>query len=131
MSSVVVVGSTMTDMITYVNRAPGPGETIVGDRYVVGFGGKGANQAVMSRYLGSSVAMVNCLGEDANGKAYLKRFEEVGVQGVRVWLGGRGEREHVLGRAVLSAVGGGDEVQDGVVPVVAHRHRRQFHLLEQ
>ena len=37
-SKVLVVGSNMTDMITYCKRAPGPGETIVGDRYVTGFG---------------------------------------------------------------------------------------------
>lgn len=69
----------MTDMITYVKRAPGAGETIVGDRMAIGFGGKGANQAVMARFLGSEVAMVNCLGDDANGASYRKRFEELGI----------------------------------------------------
>ena len=38
----------------------------------------------MCRYLGSSVAMVNCLGDDANGTAYLKRFEEVGIDTTHV-----------------------------------------------
>ena len=67
MPIVTCVGSNMTDMISYCKRAPGPGDTIVGDKMVLGFGGKGANQAVMSRYLGSEVNMVTCLGDDANG----------------------------------------------------------------
>eukprot|EP00928_Gymnodinium_smaydae_P062230 TRINITY_DN46140_c0_g1_i1.p1 TRINITY_DN46140_c0_g1~~TRINITY_DN46140_c0_g1_i1.p1 ORF type:complete len:339 (-),score=62.70 TRINITY_DN46140_c0_g1_i1:314-1249(-) len=79
MASVICVGSTMMDMVTYVKRAPGPGETIVGERFALGFGGKGANQAVMARLLGSEVAMVNCLGDDANGASYRKRFEELGI----------------------------------------------------
>lgn len=69
----------MTDMIAYCKRAPGPGETIVGDRMALGFGGKGANQAVMSRYLGAEVNMVTCLGDDANGSSYRKHFEKLGI----------------------------------------------------
>ena len=44
--SIWVVGSTMVDMITYASRPPAAGETLVGDRFDLGFGGKGANQAV-------------------------------------------------------------------------------------
>lgn len=79
MPIVTCVGSNMTDMISYCKRAPGPGETIVGDKMVLGFGGKGANQAVMSRYLGSEVNMVTCLGDDANGASYLKHFQGLGI----------------------------------------------------
>lgn len=43
-------------------RLPGRGETVVGDRFAMGFGGKGANQAVMARQLGASVAMVESPG---------------------------------------------------------------------
>ena len=82
--SVMCVGSTMMDMITYCRRAPGPGETIVGDRMQLGFGGKGANQAVMARRLGSEVAMVNCLGDDANGASYRKHFDELGIDTTHV-----------------------------------------------
>lgn len=73
------VGSNMTDMIAYCKRAPGPGETIIGDRMVLGFGGKGANQAVMARSLGSEVSIVTCLGDDANGLSYRKHFESLGI----------------------------------------------------
>ena len=45
---VVVVGSMNVDQITYCRRVPDEGETLVADRYEQGFGGKGANQAVMA-----------------------------------------------------------------------------------
>ena len=64
---IAVVGSTNLDLIAYTPRIPGPGETLVGDRFQMGFGGKGANQAVMARLLGAEVAMVNCVGDDAYG----------------------------------------------------------------
>ena len=64
---IAVVGSTNLDLIAYTPRIPGPGETLVGDRFHMGFGGKGANQAVMARLLGAEVAMVNCVGDDAYG----------------------------------------------------------------
>src|SRR6266446_5836276 len=53
--TIVVVGSTMTDMIAYAGRLPDAGETVVGDSFSLGFGGKGANQAVMCALLGAAV----------------------------------------------------------------------------
>ena len=52
------------DQIAYTSRVPGAGETVMGDRFVMGFGGKGANQAVMARRLGARVEFVGALGED-------------------------------------------------------------------
>ena len=62
--AIIVVGSTMIDMMTYAVRVPAAGETLVGERFAQGFGGKGANQAVMASRLGAAVAMVNCVGDD-------------------------------------------------------------------
>jgi ribokinase len=76
---VVVVGSTMIDMIVYVDRVPQAGETVVGNRYVQGFGGKGANQAVMAARLGAAVTMVNCVGDDALGDATVENFRREGI----------------------------------------------------
>ena len=61
---IVVVGSTMIDLIAYADRLPDDGETVVGTSYVTGFGGKGANQAVMAARFGAEVAMVNTVGDD-------------------------------------------------------------------
>lgn len=76
---IVVVGSTMIDLIAYADRLPGDGETVVGSSYETGFGGKGANQAVMAARFGAEVAMVNTVGDDDHGTAYLARFQEEGI----------------------------------------------------
>lgn len=81
---IAVVGSTNIDLIAYTTRIPGPGETIEGERFQMGFGGKGANQAVMARILGAEVWMVNCLGDDAYGSMTLDNFAERGVDTAHV-----------------------------------------------
>ena len=78
-SDIVVVGSANIDLIAYTRRVPEAGETVVGDRFKMGFGGKGANQAVMARLLGSEVHMICCLGDDPYGQMYLDNFAEYGV----------------------------------------------------
>jgi ribokinase len=75
----VVVGSMNVDQVTYCQRFPADGETLVADRFVQGFGGKGANQAVMAARLGARVAMVGCLGGDDLGDATLANFATAGV----------------------------------------------------
>ena len=74
-----VVGSTMVDLITYGSRPPAAGETIVGDRFAIGCGGKGANQAVMSARLGAAVSMVNAVGDDPFGTMTIENFQAEGV----------------------------------------------------
>jgi ribokinase len=76
---IVVVGSTMTDMVTYAQRIPERGQTLLADSFVVGFGGKGANQATMARRFGIKVAMVNTLGDDLFGDSTLQNFESQGI----------------------------------------------------
>ena len=77
---VAVVGSMMTDLVTYVERSPGPGETVVGHRFTVGFGGKGANQAVMARRLGARVEFVGCVGDDDYGERIQANLERNGIE---------------------------------------------------
>ena len=76
---IVVVGSTMTDMVTYAQRIPERGQTLLADSFVIGFGGKGANQATMARRFGIKVAMVNTLGDDLFGDSTLKNFQSQGI----------------------------------------------------
>ncbi len=82
--SIAVVGSTMIDLVAYISRMPESGETLVGDRFQMGFGGKGANQAVMARLLGAEVAMVNCLGDDPYGEMYRQNFARYGIDTTHV-----------------------------------------------
>jgi ribokinase len=75
----VVVGSMNVDQTTYCQRFPDDGETLVAERYVQGFGGKGANQAVMAARLGARVAMIGCLGDDDLGDATLANLEAMAI----------------------------------------------------
>jgi len=51
----------------------------------MGFGGKGANQAVMARLLGAEVVMVNCLGDDTYGDMTLDNFAGFGIDTANVY----------------------------------------------
>lgn len=78
-ASVVVVGSCMTDLVSYVPDLPKAGETVHGTKFMVGFGGKGANQAVMAAKLGAKTALVAKLGKDTFGDNYVENLKNIGV----------------------------------------------------
>jgi ribokinase len=77
--TLLVVGSTMIDMIAYADRVPEAGETLVGNAFSLGFGGKGANQAVMCALLGAAVTFVGCVGEDDFGRMTLANLDSFGI----------------------------------------------------
>jgi ribokinase len=68
MTRIVVVGSINMDLVTQAPRFVGPGETILGQRFLTVPGGKGANQAVAAARLGAEVALVGSLGRDTFGE---------------------------------------------------------------
>src|SRR6202020_525736 len=72
---VAVVGSANIDLTTFADRFPKPGETIFGQRFDLGFGGKGANQAVAARLCGADVFMVARVGSDLFGPATIDNFK--------------------------------------------------------
>ncbi|HTT32636.1 MAG TPA: ribokinase, partial [Methylomirabilota bacterium] len=76
---IVVVGSANVDLTTFNDVFPRPGETIFGKSFDLGFGGKGANQAVAARLCGAGVAMVAMVGNDLFGPATIKNFESKGI----------------------------------------------------
>jgi ribokinase len=82
--ALTVVGSTMIDLVAYAERMPERGETVVGERFEQGFGGKGANQAVMARLMGAEVAMVNAVGDDIYGQRTLANFAQYGIDTTQV-----------------------------------------------
>jgi len=71
---IAVIGSANTDLTTFSATFPRPGETIFGTRFDLGFGGKGANQAVAARLCGAEVAMVAKVGGDLFRRSYHKKF---------------------------------------------------------
>ena len=79
MSRICVVGAANMDLISYVKRLPKMGETLHGSRFHMGFGGKGANQAVMAAKLGAQVSVVTKLGRDVFGENTLENFRSFGI----------------------------------------------------
>ena len=76
---IAVVGSANIDLTTFTTQFPQPGETIFGDKFDLGFGGKGANQAVAARLCGAEVAMVAKVGDDLFGPATIENFNKFGI----------------------------------------------------
>ena len=85
-SRIVVVGSANTDLQFMSQTIPRGGETIFGTGFDMGFGGKGANQAVAASLCGAEVQMIGAVGNDLFGAETVRNFKSVGVgtSGVRV-----------------------------------------------
>ena len=81
---IAVVGSANIDLTTFTSRFPKPGETIFGDSFDLGFGGKGANQATASRLCGAEVFMVARVGNDLFGPATIENFKKLGIDATHV-----------------------------------------------
>src|SRR5262249_43190352 len=77
------------DLTFRTPRLPRPGETLAANGFQVGFGGKGANQAVAAARLGADVRFVARLGGDAFGQETLRHYRAAGrdVTHVRVDAG--------------------------------------------
>jgi len=65
--TVLVLGSFVADVAFRAARLPAWGETLMGDAFALGPGGKGSNQAVAAARAGASVRMMSKLGNDAFG----------------------------------------------------------------
>jgi ribokinase len=81
---IAVVGSANIDLTTFTNQFPKPGETIFGQGFDLGFGGKGANQAVAARLCGAEVFMVARVGSDLFGPATIENFKKQGIDSTHV-----------------------------------------------
>jgi len=105
---IAVVGSAMMDLTAYAQILPEPGQTLAGQHFTTGFGGKGANQAVMSAHCGAEVHFIGKLGEDVFGGSILDNFMKVGINtdyversktptGVaHIWVDGKGENRIII-----------------------------------
>ncbi|MFW5981262.1 MAG: ribokinase [bacterium] len=76
---IAVIGSNMMDLITYMDRIPAPGETLETDKFDLGFGGKGANQATAAARLGAEVTFVSRVGDDLFGPEVINNMKSMGI----------------------------------------------------
>ena len=105
---IAVVGSAMMDLTAYAQILPEPGQTLAGQHFTTGFGGKGANQAVMAAHCGAEVHFIGKLGEDVFGGSILENFVKVGINtdcversktptGIaHIWVDGDGENRIII-----------------------------------
>ena len=77
--SIVVIGSSNTDLIIRVPRIPKAGETLLGGEFMTAAGGKGANQAVGAARSGGKAALIARVGTDAFGDRAIKSLRRDGV----------------------------------------------------
>nr|XP_021145160.1 ribokinase isoform X4 [Columba livia] len=69
-------GTLMTHLTT---RLPRAGETILGHKFFIGFGGKGANQCVQSARLGAKTSLICKVGKDSFGNDYVENLKKNGI----------------------------------------------------
>jgi ribokinase len=81
---IAVVGSANIDLTTFTDQFPKPGETMFAPKFDLGFGGKGANQAVAARLCGAEVFMVARVGDDLFGPATIENFRKQGIDPTHV-----------------------------------------------
>ena len=84
-SSILVVGSSNTDMVIKTAHLPAPGETILGGTFLMNPGGKGANQAVAASRLRGDVALICKTGNDIFGKQSVQIFKQEGIDTTSVF----------------------------------------------
>ena len=76
---IVVVGSANLDLVGIAPRLPRPGETVLGDDFVMTPGGKGANQAIAATRAGGHTTFLGAIGSDAFGVTINARLTSAGV----------------------------------------------------
>ena len=105
---IAVVGSAMIDLTAYAKVIPAPGQTLEGDLFTTGFGGKGANQAVIAAHCGAEVHFVGKLGKDLFGDSIAENFKKLGIDSeyversdtpngvAHIWVDANGENRIVI-----------------------------------
>ena len=79
MKRIIVIGSSNTDMVIKTEKLPAPGETILGGKFLMNPGGKGANQSVAASRLGGKVTFISKRGNDLFGNQAVGLLMREGV----------------------------------------------------
>jgi ribokinase len=98
---IVVAGSANMDLVGLAARLPLPGETVLGDGFVMTPGGKGANQAIAAARAGAACTFLGAIGSDAFGVTIKARLNASGVnaENLRVSYGTSGVAVIMVDRA--------------------------------
>ena len=96
--SILIIGSSNTDMVIKANHFPVPGETILGGEFFMFPGGKGANQAVAASRLGGNVTFIAKVGSDIFGEQALQQFKKESINTEFIIS----DKEHPSGVALIT-----------------------------
>ena len=144
---IAVVGSAMIDLTAYAQHIPAAGQTLEGDLFTTGFGGKGANQAVIAAHCGAQVHFIGKLGKDLFGDSIAENFQKLGINSdfiersdtpngvAHIWVDSQGENRIIIipganhEIAIEKAIEGVDSIKELSV-VVAQCEIKQEVTLE-
>ena len=76
MRNISVLGIFVADISFSGNKIPSAGETIIGNNYNIGPGGKGCNQAIAIARLGGKVNFISKIGKDDYGQLALNTLNQ-------------------------------------------------------
>ena len=93
--SVSVLGIYVADLVFFGKKIPVEGETILGNNFIIGPGGKGSNQAVATAKAGAKTFFISKIGDDQFGSMAIKIYEESNVDFSNVII----SKEHATGAA--------------------------------
>ena len=97
MSSISILGIYVADLVFFGKKIPIEGETILGNNFVIGPGGKGSNQAVAAAKAGVKTYFISKIGDDQFGEMATKIYDEAKVDYSNVII----SREHSTGAAAI------------------------------
>jgi ribokinase len=109
MGTVVVLGSTITDLVARAPRLPLPGESIIGDDFATFLGGKGFNQAVAAARLGASVRFIGRVGTDTFGDDFSSALSNEGIDNSHL------SRDPNIGTGTACVMIGTDSGQNAII----------------
>lgn len=110
-NKIFVMGSYVTDLTARASHLPKPGETVFGQSFRTGAGGKGSNQAVAAARLGAEVTLVTKLGDDAFGKLALEHFTKEQIDTSQIAI----DKEMPTGSALIAV----DDQSENMIVVTA------------
>ena len=95
--SISVLGIYVADLVFFGKKIPVEGETILGNNFVIGPGGKGSNQAVAAAKAGVKTYFISKIGDDQFGQMATKIYDEAKVDYSNVII----SKEHSTGAAAI------------------------------
>ena len=77
--SICVFGIFVADICFFADSIPVAGQTILGDKYIIGPGGKGSNQAIAAARAGGEVSFISKVGSDNYADLAISLYKDSGI----------------------------------------------------